>query len=81
MYKNQTLQIAIQHLVCFLYLIHKRYDRFLRLSQYFLYFYDRWVTFFIRASQVPPYSTLHQTPANILHVLLTIGLYTYVKDS
>ena len=81
MYKNQTLQTVIQHSVCFLHLIHNRYDTILRPSQYFLYIYDRWITFFKKTSQVPSYSTLHQSPANTLHVLLTIGLYTYVvKD-
>jgi len=47
--------------------------------QNFLYIYDRRITFFKKASQVPTYSTLHQTPANTLHVLLTIRLYTYIK--
>jgi len=64
----------------FLYLIHKRKYMFLKPSQYFLYIYDRSITFFMTASQVPSYSTLHQTPANTLHTLLTIGLYTDVKD-
>jgi hypothetical protein len=79
MYKNQTLQIAIQHLVCFLYLIHKRYETFLKPSQYFPYIYDRCVTFFMKASQVQSYSNLHQSNANSRHVLLTTGLYTDVK--
>jgi len=71
--------------VCFaevtvLTLIHKRYEKFLRPSQYFLYIYDRCITFFMKASQLPPYSTLHQIPANTPHILLTIILYTDVKD-
>jgi len=74
MYKNRTVQIKIQHSICFLYLIHKRYDTFLRTSQYFLYIYDRCITFFMKVSQVPSYSTLHQSPDNTLHLLLKIGL-------
>jgi len=34
----------------------------------------------MKASQVPSYSILHQSPANTLHVLLTLGLYIYAKD-
>ena len=72
------LQLNVQSV--FLHLIHKRYDTFLRPSQYFLYIYERCITLFRISSQVPPYSTLHQPPANTLHVLLTITLYTDVKD-
>jgi hypothetical protein len=60
-------------------LIHKQYDTFWRPSQNFLYIYDRCITFFMKASQVPSYSTLHQTPTNTLHVLLTTSLSTDVK--
>ena len=49
MHKIQPLQIAIEHLVCFLYLMHKRYDTFLRPSQCFLINYDRCNTFFKKA--------------------------------
>jgi len=45
--KNQPVQIAIQHSVCFLHLIHKRYDTFLRPSRYFLYIYGRWIRLFM----------------------------------
>jgi len=51
-------------------LINKRYDTFWRVSQYFLYIYDRWVKFFIKASQAPSYSRFYQTPANTFAVLL-----------
>ena len=78
-YKNQTLQILIQHSVCFLYLMNKRHDTSLRPSPYFVYIYDRRITFLMKASQVPSYGTLHQSPGNTLHVLLTFGLYTAVK--
>jgi hypothetical protein len=64
MYKNQSVTFVIQHSVCFLYMIHKWYDTFLRLSQYFLYIYHRYVGFFMRASQVPSNATLHLSPAN-----------------
>jgi len=79
-YKNRTLQSAIEQSACFLYLMHKRYDTFLRPSQYFLYVCDRRIKFFMKASQVPSHSTLHQSPANTHHVLLKTGLYSDVKD-
>ena len=77
---NQTVQIVIQYSVFILHFIHKRSDTFLRPSQHFLYIYNRCITFFMTASQVPSYSTLHQTPANTLHLFLKIGLYIYVKN-
>jgi len=68
MYKNQPVQIVIQHSVRILYLIHKRNGTSLRSSQYFLYIYERYITFFKKASQVPSCNTLHQSPANSLHL-------------
>ena len=67
------ISIVIKKSVCFLYIIHKRFDTFWRPSHYFLYIYDRWITFFMKASQVPSYSNLHQPPAKIFHVLLKVA--------
>jgi len=49
-------------------------------TQYYLYIYERCITFFMKISQVPSYNTLYQSPANTFHVLVTSDLYTYVKD-
>ena len=46
----------------------------------FAIIYDWCIMFSKKASQVPSYTKLHQSPANNLHILLTLGLYTYVKD-
>jgi hypothetical protein len=78
MYKNQTVPIVNQHSV-FSAFNTQTARHILKTLQYFLYSYDRWVNFFIKASQAPSYSTLRQSPDNTFPVLLTTGLYTYLK--